>query len=62
MQSIIGGIVRTLVTAGVSYAAGKGIDLSGFMGADVQAAVVTVGVTLWSIVQKVRAAKSTPAS
>lgn len=51
----IGGVVRTVVAAGLAYLAGKGIIAQGDVAA-LAAAVTTIGVAVWSVISKRKAA------
>ena len=51
----IGGIVRTVIASGLAYLAGKGIIASGDVAA-LAAAITTIGVAIWSVIAKRKAA------
>lgn len=51
----LGGIVRTIATSALSYAAGKGL-LPPTMVADLAAALGVIAIAVWSVVAKKKAA------
>jgi flagellar motor component MotA len=48
----LAGILRALLTAAAGYLAGKGIDITGLASPEVSAAIITVGVAVWSVFAK----------
>lgn len=48
-NSQLAGILRAIITAAAGYLAGRGIDITGLATPEVTAAIVTVGVAVWSV-------------
>lgn len=47
--SVLGGIIRAILTAAAGYLAGRGIDITGLLSPEVTLAISTVGVAVWSV-------------